>query len=229
MTVIEAIFTGGLGRLPGGQTTGIFKAPRTGSVEVTATGLVGDAQGDTRVHGGPEKAVHLFPVDHYAVLASHQPSLTDQLVPGSLGENLSTRGLLEDDVCVGDIFTLGTAVVQVSQLRRPCWRIDAKLGTNSSSLREPTGDFRGSGPMVPLINRLGCTGWYFRVLQPGHVQAGQTIALAERPSSGITLARLHAADTDPTTGPAELRAIAAAVGLTPKVAQRLRERAERRG
>lgn len=226
MTVIDAVFVGCLRRLPEGHPTGIYKQPMSHPIQVIHSGLIGDEHGDTKAHGGPEKAVHLYPAEHYEVLAEIFPSLADRLVPGSLGENLSTRGLTEKDVCIGDIFEVGTATLQVSQLRRPCWRIDARFGTDTDGAPSADEDFRGRGPFVPAINARGIPGWYFRVLQAGDIAPGDSIELKERPAPGFTLARYHAADNDPRPDPDELRAIAGATGLNRKVAQRLLKRAD---
>ncbi len=226
MTVIEAVFVGCLNRLPEGHPTGIFKQLIEHPLDVSYTGLTGDEHGDTKVHGGPEKAIHLYPADHYEVLAKGFPHLADRLVPGSLGENLSTRGLTESDVCIGDVFQVGSATIQVSQLRRPCWRIDARFGTDIDGAPGMEDDFRGRGPMVPFINAKAIPGWYFRVLELGTIAPGDSLTLVERPSPGFTLARLHAADNDLRPEPDELREVAEASGLNKSVAERMRRRAD---
>ena len=101
--------------------SGIFKRPLDHAVDVTHTGLTGDEQGDKRHHGGPEKAVHHYAFDHYAVWKAESPELAEVLgKEGAFGENISTEGLTESDVCIGDIYRLGTALVEVSQARQPC-------------------------------------------------------------------------------------------------------------
>ena len=106
------------------------------------------------------------------VLAARRPELADRLVPGVLGENLCVRGLDETGVCLGDIWAAGTVLLQVTQPRRPCWKIDHRLATSG---------------MVPLINELHRTGWYFRVVREGALAAGDDLALVERPAPGLTL------------------------------------------
>lgn len=208
---INAVYVGSLRPLPPeGQQTGIFKFPVSGPVAVGPLGLAGDAQGDRRVHGGPEKAVHYYPAEHYAALAARVPALAAQLVPGVLGENLSGVGLLEATVCIGDIYAVGTCRLQVSQPRQPCWKISHRLGHD---------------PMSRLIADLGCTGWYFRVLAPGLVGAGDSLTLLERPAPGLTLARLWAAHTSHRPDAAELARLGAAPGLNADWARRLRDRA----
>jgi len=123
-----ALFTGGIQPLPtSGRPTGMFKAPVAGPVELTVEGFVGDQQADRRVHGGPDKAVHLYPARHYVSLANSFPEIAAALVPGALGENLSAADIDERDVRIGDIWQLGGARLQVSQPRSPCWKIDERL------------------------------------------------------------------------------------------------------
>jgi MOSC domain-containing protein YiiM len=208
---ISAVYVGTLRPLPPeGQQTGMFKSPVGGPVAVGLNGLAGDMQGDRRVHGGPEKAVHYYPAEHYALLAARVPAIAARLVPGVLGENLSGVGLTEATVCIGDIYAAGTCRLQVSQPRQPCWKISHRLEHD---------------PMSRLIADLGCTGWYFRVLQEGTLCAGDTLELVERPAPGMTLARLWTAHTAHRPDAAELTRLAAAAGLNADWARRLRERA----
>lgn len=212
---IDSVFVGSLQPLPPeGQRSGIFKTPVSGPVAVGLEGLAGDAQGDRRVHGGPEKAVHYFPAEHYerlaTLVAAAGPALVDILKPGVLGENLSGSGLTEATVCIGDVFAVGTCRLQVSQPRQPCWKINHKLG---------------HPPMSRLIADEGCTGWYFRVLTEGVIAAGDAIELLDRPAPDMSLARLWTASEAHRPAPDELHLLAAAAGLNPAWAKRLRERA----
>ncbi|MDO5701714.1 MAG: MOSC domain-containing protein, partial [Bowdeniella nasicola] len=193
-----------------GQRTGIYKEPVVGRVRVDAAGLVGDHQGDRRVHGGPEKAVHYLPAETYPLLAIRRPDLAVDFVPGSLGENLSGHGLTEDNVCLGDRYRIGTVVLEVSQPRRPCWKIDHRFDTDG---------------LVPLINELGRPGWYFRVLTPGELAAGDTIELVARPAPEFTLSRLLASFASHRPAQDELLLLAGAPALNHDWAERLRRRA----
>jgi len=208
---IESVFVGALRPLPPeGQQTGMFKMAVTGPVAVGREGLAGDVQADRRVHGGPEKAVHYYPAEHYAALAARVPALAGVLIPGVLGENLSGHGLTEDTVCIGDVFAIGSCRVQVSQPRQPCWKISHRLC---------------HAPMSRVIAEAGLTGWYFRVLEAGEIRAGDGIECVERPAPGLTLARLWIARLAHRPDPAELRCLAAAPGLNPDWAKHLAERA----
>lgn len=209
--ILDAVRVGSLRPLPReGQLTGIYKEPVDGPVHVGRLGLAGDKQGDLSVHGGPDKAVHLYPADHYPVLAEHRPDLAPLLVPGVLGENLSVRGLDESGVCLGDTWAAGTVRLQVSQPRRPCWKIDHRLGTEG---------------MVGLLNELVRPGWYFRVLQTGELQAGDDFTLVDRPAPDLTLRGLLETFAAHRPDPADLRRYAAAPGLTPGWIDRLTRRA----
>lgn len=211
MVILDAVRVGRLTPLPReGQLTGMDKRPVAGPVRVGRLGLAGDHIGDPTVHGGPDKAVHLYPADHYAVLAARRPELRDALVPGVLGENLSVRGLDETGVCLGDTWAVGTVRLQVSQPRRPCWKIDHRLGTEG---------------MVELINELACPGWYFRVVAEGEVAAGDRLALVDRPAPDLTLAGLLRTFAEHRPDPAQLRRYASAPGLTPGWVDRLTRRA----
>jgi MOSC domain-containing protein YiiM len=170
------LFLGGIRPLPPeNRPTGIFKHELLMPTWLGREGLVGDAQADRRVHGGPDKALHQFPVAHYARLAECFPEARELLLPGSIGENLSVHGWDETNVCIGDRFRLGDAVVEVTQPRSPCWKIDARFGVEG---------------MARWIEETGCVGWYFRVIEEGSVEPACDFELVERPSPDVTVARL---------------------------------------
>ncbi|MCA8235957.1 MOSC domain-containing protein [Burkholderia cenocepacia] len=147
------------------HASAIDKQPVGARLWLGALGFVGDEHADARHHGGPDKAVHHYAYDHYAWWAG-QIGARDVLAgPGAFGENLSTRGITEHDVCLGDVFTLGGAMLQVSQSRQPCWKLNARFD-------HPR--------MAALVQHSGRTGWYYRVLQEGWVEAGDMLALHAR-------------------------------------------------
>ncbi|MCI2246410.1 MOSC domain-containing protein [Xanthomonas sp. PPL568] len=158
-----------------GSRSAIDKRPQAGRLRIGLEGLELDEQGDRRVHGGPDKALHHYPRDHYPTwreeLGAH--ALLD--APGAFGENLSSCGVTEADLCLGDRLRLGTAVVEVSQSRQPCWKLSDRFGVAALARR---------------VQDSGRTGWYYRVLQPGEVAAGDRLALLERPHPQWSLARL---------------------------------------
>lgn len=168
-----SIFIGGIRPLPdSGRPTGIYKTLIDSAVELGPEGFAGDQQADRRVHGGPEKAVHLYPAQHYARLATRFPEASAALQPGSLGENLSCADLVESDVCIGDIWRLGETRLQVCQPRNPCWKIDERFACEG---------------MAQFIAEHRLTGWYWRVLTPGFVHPTDELAL-ESSAFGPSLA-----------------------------------------
>ncbi len=172
IAVVEALFIGELAPLgPRQLPSGIDKKPVCGQIAITATGLQGDNQGDTRHHGGPEKAVHHYPADHYAAWSE------DGIVANApaFGENITTLGLSEANVCIGDVYRFGSALLQVSQGRQPCWRLNARFDRSDMALR---------------VQKSGRTGWYYRVLEEGHAAAGDSLVLLERPQPCWSLARI---------------------------------------
>ncbi len=160
---------------PRGQTSAIRKQPVAGRIALTRLGLAGDEQADRRHHGGPDKALHHYPCEHYAAWRREMPERAALCEPGAFGENLSTLGLTEATVCVGDVFTLGEAIVQVSQARQPCWKLNVRFGV---------------GDMARRVQESGRTGWYCRVLTEGGVGPGDRLALIERPHPDWPLARV---------------------------------------
>jgi Uncharacterized protein conserved in bacteria len=156
------------------EPSAIGKVPVDGPVHVRRLGLAGDEQADLTVHGGPDKAVHHYAHDHYAfwreVLDDH-PLLARH---GAFGENISTGGLTEEDVCIGDRWRLGTALVEVSQGRQPCWKLDHRFG---------------GLPVNARMVKARCAGWYYRVLEEGVVTAGDALELVDRPHPAWTVSR----------------------------------------
>ncbi|WP_223650328.1 MOSC domain-containing protein [Hymenobacter psoromatis] len=150
--------------------TSIFKQPVAGPVAVLATHLADDGQADLRVHGGPDKAVYAYPQEHWAYWRQYLSE--DQLVPGAFGENLTTAGLLETDVRVGDCFRLGTAVLMAVQPRQPCFKLGIRLA-RPGIVRE-----------FELARRSGI---YFRVQQIGVMQAGDEITLVQASPYPVTI------------------------------------------
>lgn len=173
---ITQLRTGGLKLFKGTDTlTGIYKED-TPTAFLSTSGLKGDEQGDSNHHGGPEKALHHYAADHYSWLKANLPApASERCSPGAFGENLVSEGITERDVCVGDIFKLGDSVIEVSQPRQPCWRLNQYFGIRDMSHR--------------LQNSLR-TGWYYRVLQSGQITVNDILCLKERPLPEWTLHRI---------------------------------------
>jgi MOSC domain-containing protein YiiM len=140
--------------------------------------LAGDAQADLSVHGGPDKAVYAYPSEH---LAPWSEELDEQLGPAPFGENLSTRGALETDARIGDIWRWDDAVLQISQPRWPCFKLAL---------------YRRRRDIQQRMKASGRTGWYLRVLEPGQVRVGSPIDVVARDPAGLTVADAHLAMAD---------------------------------
>jgi len=176
------------------EPSAIGKLPVAHPVAVGAMGLAGDEQADRTVHGGIDKAIHHYPADHYDWWRGHLVDAPLLDAPGAFGENISTTGLDEQNVFLGDRFRLGTALVEVTQARQPCWKLDHRFGTK--------------GVMAQVV-KTRRTGWYYRVLEPGEVRAGDTLGLVERPYPEWPLASLFGLliGGEAKDRPADLRAL----------------------
>lgn len=160
-----------------GSRSAIAKTPVSAPQAVGAEGLVNDEQGDLRVHGGVEKAIHHYPREHYATWAQELGDHPLLSAPGAFGENISTLGWTEHNICLGDRICAGSVLLEVSQGRMPCWKLSDRFGVADMALR---------------VQQSGRTGWYYRVLEPGVIQAGQALQLEQRPHPEWPLVRLSA-------------------------------------
>ncbi|WP_085909658.1 MOSC domain-containing protein [Kiloniella majae] len=176
--ILENILTGkSVPFGPKGQPSAIAKKSVSGVLKVTKLGFVDDEQADPRHHGGPEKALHHYTRDHYQTWLSEYPDINpDVLKVGGFGENISTSGLQEKDVCIGDVFRFGSATVQVAQGRQPCWKLNVRFSFSK---------------MAALVQKTGRTGWYYRVLEEGSVEQGDALSLIEQPNPDWNLARIQ--------------------------------------
>jgi len=147
----------------GTVSTGIYKEPTDRRVRVRTLGLEGDEQVDRRAHGGPRKTVYGYPGEHYALW--RRELARSDLAWGAFGENLTTEGLLEADVHAGDRYRVGTAVLEVTQPRFPCYKLGIRVGRED---------------ILPLFLKSGRSGFYFAVVQEGEVAAGDGIEVVSR-------------------------------------------------
>ena len=164
---IDALLTGKARRFGAkGEPSAIDKRAVEGRRAVGALGIAGDKQADLSVHGGPDKAIHHYPRDHYGWWAE---TIGDHALlqdAGAFGENISTSGLTESAACIGDRYRLGSALVEISQGRQPCWKLGHRFGIATL-------------PATVVSSRRG--GWYYRVIEDGAVRAGDALELMERP------------------------------------------------
>ncbi|MBO0962669.1 MOSC domain-containing protein [Neobacillus sp. MM2021_6] len=155
-------------------TSAIFKDPVEGPIWVGKTGLTGDGQGDLEHHGGPEKAVFAYPLENYFYWQKELGN--SEISAGGMGENLVLEHITEETIAIGDTFQIGEAVIQVSQPRQPCWKPARRFKVKNLAL---------------LLQNTGKTGWYFRVLQEGLVEAGQSCTLLNRPYPQWTIQKVN--------------------------------------
>jgi MOSC domain-containing protein YiiM len=152
-------------------TTGIIKVPVSGPMWLGRHHLQRDGQADLVHHGGVDKAVCVYSAEHWLYWQTILPP--EQVRGGAFGENFTVGQLTETDVCIGDVYVVGTAIVQISQPRQPCWKLARRWNIQDLAVQ---------------VERTGFTGWYFRVLREGQVEAQQQLQLRDRPCPEWTVA-----------------------------------------
>ena len=172
---IDALLVGTPVPFRDGDYSAIAKTPVAGPVQITWDGFVGNQVADPIHHGGWDKAIHLYPQDHYAWWRDRKPGQPLLDAPGAFGENIASRGMTEHQICLGDRFTLGSAIVEVSHGRQPCWKLDHR--------------FAARDVMATIVKTARC-GLYFRVIAQGEAQAGGVMTLIERPLPDWSIARV---------------------------------------
>lgn len=171
-----AVLVGAVAPLgPGGPASGIDKRPVAGPWRISRLGLAGDAQGDLRHHGGPEKAIHQYPFEHYPAWEAEIGPHPLLAAPGAFGENLSGQGWTEEAMCIGDVVRFGSALLQLSQGRQPCFKLNLRFGR---------------ADIARAVQATGRTGWYWRVLEEGDAQEGDALVIVDRPQPAWPLLRL---------------------------------------
>ena len=193
---------------PDRVASAIIKSAVSGPINAGALGLDGDHQADLSVHGGPEKAIYAYPSARYPDWAGAFPDLATRFVAGAMGENLTVDGMVEDDLCVGDVHAIGGALLQVCQPRQPCFKLALALGES-----------RLGKHMV----RTGHSGWYYRVLREGPITVADELVLAERPNPGFVFPRLVTIVNRGGATLPELQDLAAMPGLASNIGRRVRE------
>lgn len=204
---VLALLTGKAAPFRCDESSAIAKVPVSGPVIVGRLGLAGDEQADRKHHGGPHMAVHLYPQDHYAhwrTQIGDHPLLD---APGAFGENIAAHGLTEDIARIGDRYLLGSALLEISQPRQPCWKIEHRFGRKG---------------MVADILKTGRCGIYFRVLEEGLAQAGDTLELTQPGAEAWTVRRVFSALYGATakTATDEFAEISGLDRLSPELRQR---------
>lgn len=155
-------------------STAIFKSPVEGSIELTRLNLHGDRQADLSVHGGPYKAVYAYPSEHYPDWRKRLPQA--DLGWGAFGENLTTEGLLEDSLHIGDQLRIGTALLMVTQPRVPCYKITIRFDRDD---------------MIKRFIASNTSGFYLSVLEEGKLTAGDAIQITHRDPAAVSVADIN--------------------------------------
>ena len=186
--------------------TGIFKAPADGPLTLNKLNFVGDGQADLSAHGGIDKAVYCYPIEHYEFWRRQIGRA--KLPMGQFGENVTTEGVLEDELRIGDVLRMGTAVVQVSEPRIPCYKLVMRMEAGS--------DF---AVRFLAANR---TGFYCRVLQEGTVKRSDSIALLSRDTFSPTVSEVIAATQFVDRNTFQLRRVIRARDISAKWRSRVR-------
>lgn len=184
--------------------TGSFKEPVEGPVWLGPSGHDGDGQADLEHHGGPDKAACVYPEARYPVWRGR---LGLDLPWAAFGENWTVGGQDEGSVCVGDVYAVGGALVEVSQPRSPCWKLARRWRVKELAL---------------WVQETGYTGWYLRVLRPGAVAAGDDVLLRDRPHPEWTVVRANAVRYDRSAASEDVAALAACPALGRSWRDRLR-------
>jgi len=165
-------------------STGIFKDPVAGPVAVRRHNLDGDRQADLTVHGGPNKAVYGYASEHYPYWRKQFPSMETPW--GVFGENLTTEGVSEDTLHIGDVVRVGSAVLKVVQPRQPCYKLQIRFGRDD---------------IIQRFLASGRSGFYFSVVEEGELEAGCPIVVVSRDENKVTVADVHrlylGLETDP--------------------------------
>lgn len=161
---------------PRGTPSAFVKTPVSTPTRIHPLGLEGDQQADLNVHGGRDNAVYFYPAEHYTAWLAEYPHHAPLLTPGGFGENLTTTGLNEDTVSLGDTFAIGTAVLQVTHPRQPCFKLALRFADKTLGKR---------------MLQTSRTGWYTQVLTPGTVTPNDNIQTLSRPHPAWTITRFN--------------------------------------
>jgi MOSC domain-containing protein YiiM len=178
--------------------TSIWKSPRDGRVRAAGVNLDGDEQSDLSVHGGPYKAVYVYPSEHYGYWRNELPGV--DLSWGAFGENLTTEGVLEGDVSIGDRIRIGTAEFQVTQPRQPCFKLGIRLGRED---------------IVKRFAASGRSGFYVSIVVEGDVGRGDSIRIVQPARTSVSVEDIFAMRMGKNVNPELIRRAASLEWLTP--------------
>jgi len=189
--------------------TSIWKSPREGRVRAAGVNLDGDEQSDLSVHGGQYKSVYVYPSEHYAYWRAELPDA--ELPWGVFGENLTTEGLLETDVCIGDRFRIGSAEFQVTQPRQPCFKLGIRFGRED---------------MLRRFVVSGRSGFYVSIVTEGDVGRGDAIRVIRRQHDSVSVSEMFALKMGGAASQDAMRRAASLDALSPSWREHFRSRLE---
>lgn len=192
------VFAGSVREYEGSRPSAIAKLQVDGELELTERGLVGDEQAEKKIHGGPDRALCHYPREHYADWAREFPEQAELFCAPAFGENVSTVGLTEKNVFIGDIFRWGDALIQVTQPRSPCFKLNYHFGISE---------------MSSLMQSSGKMGWLYRVIVAGKVSSEQPLELVSR-LSDVSVHDAAAIAWHTPYDDAEYRRLLSAAGLS---------------
>lgn len=204
---IEGVYIGQPSLLADGRRSSIVKHAHDQPLWLSVQGLAGDKVADKRVHGGIDMAVHHYPSEHYAHWRAAFPEIAFPV--GSIGENLATTGLTEENVYWGDVFAWGDALLEVREPRTPCIKINSRYQTEG---------------LTEKLMETGLCGWYYKVLREGMVQVGQALTHQHRPDDAVRLADFWAVQHAHRPDKAALQALIDCTAVTDKWRRRFVQR-----
>lgn len=167
MSCLPQVFIGKVQETQSCGQSAIHKQAADGLLALGQLGLEGDEQAEKRFHGGPDRALCHYPREHYHYWLNAYPELEDLFVASAFGENISTQGMTEENVFIGDIFAWGNARIQVTQPRSPCYKLNGLTGIEN---------------FAQLMQECGCCGWLYRVIKTGNVSENEPLTLLSRNS-----------------------------------------------
>ena len=190
--------------------TAIFKNPVAGTLAIRPLNLAGDQQADLTVHGGPDKAVYAYPAEHYEYWRKQLPDVSFSW--GVFGENLTTEGLSEDTLCIGDLVRAGSAILQVTQPRMPCYKLELRFNRDD---------------MIKRFLVSGRSGFYFSVIEPGDVGVGSQVEVLDRDTNNVTISDILRLYLGQTPDPELLRRMTNVTSLPENWKTQLQLRAQK--
>ncbi|RDK92744.1 MOSC domain-containing protein YiiM [Enterobacillus tribolii] len=202
------VYIGAIADYDGSRPSAIAKRQVSGSVMLTALGLEGDEQAEKRHHGGPDRALCHYPREHYAFWQRQYPQQADLFCAPAMGENLSTLGMTEESVFIGDIYRWGEALIQVTQPRSPCFKLNYHTGIERFAVQ---------------MQDCGYCGWLYRVVAEGMVGRHHGLELASR-NSDVSVAEAIAIAFQMPFDAGEYRRLMSAAGLSASWSRTMQQR-----